>query len=115
MVDHALVDALMEDAPKEDALPLLAFALQRLWDQYAARGALTRPHYDKVGGLHGLIEDAAERALRGLSPEETVGLPPGPPSKHRIDLGASTFVPALAQINEQGATIRRIAAWNSFK
>jgi hypothetical protein len=26
-----LVDALMEGAPKEDALPLLAFALQRLW------------------------------------------------------------------------------------
>jgi hypothetical protein len=113
-VDHALVDTLMEDAPKEDALPLLAFALQRLWDQYAATGALTRANYDKVGGLRGLIEDAAERALRGVSPDENVSLPPGPPSKHRIDLGASTFVPALAQINDQGATIRRIAAWNSF-
>jgi formylglycine-generating enzyme required for sulfatase activity len=112
-VDHALVDALMEDAPKEDALPLLAFALQRLWDQYAATGALTRANYDKVGGLRGLIADAAERALRGLSPEENVALP-GPPSKHRIDLAASTFVPALAQINDQGATTRRIAAWNSF-
>ena len=32
----------MDDAPKEDALPLLAFALQRLWRQYAASGALTR-------------------------------------------------------------------------
>ena len=41
----------MEDAPKEDALPLLAFALQRLWHQYAASGALTRDNYDKVGGL----------------------------------------------------------------
>ena len=39
-VDNALVDALMDDAPKEDALPLLAFALQRLWRQYAASGAL---------------------------------------------------------------------------
>ena len=71
----------MEDAPKEDALPLLAFALQRLWRQYAASGALTRSNYDKVGGLRGLIEDAAERALRGLAPEEDVPLPSGPPAK----------------------------------
>jgi formylglycine-generating enzyme required for sulfatase activity len=113
-VDTSLVDALMEDAPKDDALPLLAFALQRLWRQYAASGALTRANYLKVGGLRGLIEDAAERALRGLSPDEDVALLPGPPTKHRIDLGASTFVPALAQINDQGATIRRITAWNSF-
>jgi hypothetical protein len=113
-VDHALVDALMEDAPKEDALPLLAFALQRLWRQYAASGALTRNNYDKVGGLKGLIEDAAERALRGLTPEEDVALPAAPPPKRRVDLAASTFVPALAQINDQGTTIRRIAAWNSF-
>ena len=113
-VDDRLVDALTEDAPKEDALPLLAFALQRLWRQYAASGALTRDNYDKVGGLKGLIEDAAERALRGFAPEEDVPLPSGPPPKRRVDLAASTFVPALAQINDQGATIRRIAAWNGF-
>jgi hypothetical protein len=34
--------------------------------QYAASGKLTKDNYDKVGGLKGLIEDAAERALRGL-------------------------------------------------
>ena len=113
-VDHALVDALMEDAPNKDALPLLAFALQRLWRQYAASGALSKDNYDKVGGLRWLIEDAAERALRGLTPDEDVPLPPGPPRKGRIDLAASTFVPALAQINDQGAIIRRIAAWSSF-
>jgi formylglycine-generating enzyme required for sulfatase activity len=113
-VDHVLVDALMEDAPEGDALPMLAFALQRLWRQYAASGALTRDNYDKVGGLKGIIEDAAERALRALAPDEDVPLPSGPPAKRRDDLAASTFVPALAQINDQGATIRRIAAWNSF-
>jgi hypothetical protein len=67
-VNQHLVDALMEDAPKDDALPLLAFALQRLWLQYAASGALTKDNYDRVGGLRGLIEDAAERALRGIEP-----------------------------------------------
>jgi formylglycine-generating enzyme required for sulfatase activity len=113
-VDHALVDAVIGDAPTEGALPLLAFALQRLWRQYAASGALTKDNYDKVGGLKGLIEDAAERALRGLTPEEDVPLSSGPPPKRRVDLAASTFVPALAQINDQGATIRRIATWSSF-
>jgi hypothetical protein len=114
LVDHTLVDALMEDAPKEDALPLLAFALQRLWRQYAASGALIRDNYDKVGGLKGLIEDSAERALCGLAPEEEVALPAAGPPRRRSDLAASAFVPALAQISDKGTTVRRIAQWSSF-
>ena len=113
-VDNLLVDALMEDAPKEDALPLLAFALQRLWLQYAASGALTKANYDRVGGLKGLIEDAAERAVRGLEADQDIPLAGRAPAKRLIDLGAATFVPALAQISDQGATIRRIADWSSF-
>jgi formylglycine-generating enzyme required for sulfatase activity len=113
-VEKALVDAVIADAPTEDALPLLAFALQRLWRQYAASGSLTKDNYHRLGGLKGLIEDAAERALRDISPEEDVPLPPGPPRKPRVELAAATFVPALAQINNQGATIRRVASWNSF-
>ena len=30
-IEPALVDTLIKDIPNEDALPLLAFALQRLW------------------------------------------------------------------------------------
>ncbi len=114
VVDNALVDALMDDTPKEDALPLLAYALQRLWRQYAASGALTKDNYDKVGGVRGLIEDAAERALRGLTPDEDVPLPSGPPPKRRLDLGAATFVPALADLNDKGAAIKRVGSWKGF-
>jgi formylglycine-generating enzyme required for sulfatase activity len=113
-VNHALVDHLMEDAPKADALPLLAFTLQRLWEQYADAGTLTKEHYDRFGGLTGLIEDAAERALRGIAPDDQTTLPSTAPSQHLLDVAASTFVPALAQLNDQGGTIRRIANWNSF-
>jgi formylglycine-generating enzyme required for sulfatase activity len=113
-VDLTLIDAVIEDAPREDALPLLAFGLQRLWRQYAASGALVFDHYVRVGRLRGLIEDGAERALRGLSPLEEVALPSAPPPKSRLDLAASTFVPALAQVNEQGVILRRIAESTSF-
>jgi formylglycine-generating enzyme required for sulfatase activity len=112
-VAPALVDALMEAAPKEDALPLLAFALQRLWRDYAASRALTKDNYDKVGGLPGLIEHACERALRGLTPE-TDSAPSSAPTKRQVDLAASTFVPTLAQINDSGAVTRRIAPWGGF-
>ena len=113
-VEPDLVYALMEDAPKEDALPLLAFALQRLWQRYAASGSLTKVHYDKVGGLQGLIEDAAERAMRGLEPGDDVPLPAALPPKRQTDLAAATFVPALVEVNDQGATIRHIADWSRF-
>jgi formylglycine-generating enzyme required for sulfatase activity len=113
-VDSKLVDALVENAPKDDALPLLAFALQRLWRQFATKRILQRDHFDRIGGLKGLIDDAAERALRGLAPDEDVPLPSGPPAQRRVELGTSTFVPALLQISDMGAPIRRVAAWTSF-
>jgi formylglycine-generating enzyme required for sulfatase activity len=113
-VDAALLDALAEEAPNADALPLLAFALQRLWAQYANAGTLTKERYDRFGGLTGLIEDAAERAVRGIDPEQQIALPTTLPSQQVLNLAASTFVPALAQLNDQGATIRRIANWSSF-
>jgi formylglycine-generating enzyme required for sulfatase activity len=113
-IDEELVSALINDAPDEDALPLLAFTLQRLWDRYAASGAITKDNYASVGGLKQLIEDAAERALRGIAPEQDVPLPPAPPPQQRVELAAATFVPGLAQLNDQGAVIRRPAPWSGF-
>ena len=113
-IEPALVDTLIKDIPNEDALPLLAFALQRLWGQFASSGRLTRDQYDRLGGLKGLIEDAAERALRGFEPEQDVAMPASALPKRLTDLGAATFVPALAQLNDQGAIIRREALWTGF-
>jgi formylglycine-generating enzyme required for sulfatase activity len=113
-IDVALIDALMEDAPREDALPLLAFALQRLWHQYAASRTLTENHYRSFGGLRGLIEDGAERALRGIEPDQDMPLSERALSPRLDELGRSTFVPALVQINDQGAAIRKTPSWASF-
>jgi formylglycine-generating enzyme required for sulfatase activity len=113
-IGEELITALINDAPEEDALPLLAFALQRLWHRYAAAGAISKDNYVSVGGLKQLVEDAAERALHSLGPEQDVPLPPGPPPPQRAELAAATFVPGLAQLNEQGAVIRRAAPWSGF-
>jgi len=115
VVDPALVDGLMEDSPKDDALPLLAFAMQRLWDQFAAQRALRAEDYRAMGGLAGLIEDAAERALCGIEPEQRdSALPKGGARKGQVELGSRTFVPPLADVNDDGAAIRRVAAWGEF-
>ncbi len=114
-VDPALTDALMEDAPGKDALPLLAFALQRLWDQFHVSGKLTHADYISMGGLSGLIEDAAERALCGIDPEQRdAALPAGGAKAHQVELGQRVFVPALADVNDESAAIRRVAAWADF-
>ena len=114
-VDPALTDALMEDAPGKDALPLLAFALQRLWDQFHVSGKLTHGDYTAMGGLSGLIEDAAERALCGIEPESRdTALPAGGAKAHQVELGQRVFVPALADVNDEGAAIRRVASWGDF-
>ena len=116
-VDHDLIDALMEDAPQQDALPLLAFAIQRLWDQYAGGEdkTLTLKNYNDMGRLMGLIDGAAERALCGFEPDQfDAPLPKSGVSKAIQDLGARTFVPALVDINEDGQAIRRVADWSEF-
>jgi hypothetical protein len=115
-LEPKLVDALIEDASGSDALPLLAFTLQRLWRQFSAEGRIRLENYSGVGKLHGLIEDAAERAMRGLDP----AAPQGPlqddlPSGGAQDRAAAgVFVPALAQVNERGAAIRRVAQYKDF-
>lgn len=75
---------------------------------------ITRENYQGLGGLSGMIEDAAERALRGISPSDDVPLPRREPLDRLLALGAETFVPPLAQINDEGEAIRRVAPWSEF-
>lgn len=114
-VNPALVEALLEHAESQvDAMPLLAFAMQRLWHQYAIEGTLTKAQYESTGGLPGLIEDAAERALHGIDPTaDKTPLPELLPEQIEA-IAAATFARSLAEINDQGAVVRRVAEWSSF-
>lgn len=113
-VEPGLVDEMMKDAQQEDALPLLAFALQRLWRHYAAMGRLTRANYTSVGRVPGMVQDAAERALLGLLPEQDEPLPIGEPPQRLSALGKSIFVPGLVEISVDGAAQRRPTDLSAF-
>jgi hypothetical protein len=55
-LEPELVQALVEGASGADALPLLAFTLQRLFLDYAPEQTLTKAHYDAMGGIEGSID-----------------------------------------------------------
>ncbi len=65
-IDPALTQALLADVDSgsgRDALPLLAFTIERLYLEYRGRGRLTFADYKALGGIKGSIEAAIERAL----------------------------------------------------
>jgi hypothetical protein len=113
-IEPELVEMLMDDAGGKDDLPLLAFTLQRLWRQYEAEKRIRKANYESVGKLLGLVEDAAERALRGIDPSAQQGPFTGKVSSSRDASAHRVFVPTLAQVNERGGTIRRVATLSSF-
>jgi WD40 repeat protein len=101
-IDPKLVDALLRDVTGQDALPLLAFTLQRLHQDYGAEGALNFAQYEKIGGLKGVIEHAAQQAFA-----EHRDLPQR--KEERAALLRAAFIPHLARVNEAGEFIRRVA------
>jgi hypothetical protein len=55
-LEPELVEALVKSASGADALPLLAFTLQRLFLDFAPEQTLTKAHYDAMGGVEGSID-----------------------------------------------------------
>ena len=61
-IEPALTERLLADLDQADALPLLAFTLERLVEDYGADGVLTLGEYqDGLGGLEGAIEGGGGR------------------------------------------------------
>jgi hypothetical protein len=72
-LDPELVEALVKGASGADALPLLAFTLQRLFLNYAPERTLTKAHYDAMGGIEGSIDRmlAEAKAKAGTAGSDT--------------------------------------------
>jgi formylglycine-generating enzyme required for sulfatase activity len=108
-IDDALVDALLLDieaGAAKDALPLLAFTLERLYGEYGANGHLTLENYKKLGRIEGSIEAAVEHALRAADAHPKV-----PKDKQeRLALLRRGLIPWLAGIDPDTGTPRRRVA-----
>ncbi|MEV6252584.1 TIR domain-containing protein [Nocardia sp. NPDC051911] len=62
-IDDGLVTELLADTDSGEALPLLAFALERLADGVHRGGTLSLQRYDETGGVRGALVRQAEVAL----------------------------------------------------
>ena len=98
-LEPGLSERLVADTQTGDALPLLAFTLQKLWVRYGRDGDLKLIEYDALGGLEGSVQRAANVVIdaRTLSPEETQAV-------------RKAFL-AMTRINEQGQYARIPARW----
>jgi formylglycine-generating enzyme required for sulfatase activity len=63
-IEPELVEVLIAKAQGADALPLLAFTLQRMFDLYHKEQRLTVADYDGMGGIEGSIDRALAEAQK---------------------------------------------------
>jgi formylglycine-generating enzyme required for sulfatase activity len=108
-VEDALVNTLLTDieaGSAKDALPLLAFTLERLYVEEGGDGDLTVAEYRSLGGIRGSIEAAVERALKAADADPTI-----PRDRFaRLALLRCGLIPWLAGIDpDTGAPRRRVA------
>ena len=103
-IEPALTERLLKDLSAADALPLLAFTLERLTAKRRDRRTLTIADYvEDMGGLQGAITEAAEAAF--ASAVRDPALPNG-----RVELEAlarAAFIPALVLVDDATADPKR--------
>jgi hypothetical protein len=108
-IDDELVDVILADVEAggaKDALPLLAFTLERLYEEYGAKPQLTAEQYVKLGGVKGSIEAAVERAFKAADVDPRVPKDRGA----RLTLLRRGLIPWLAGIDPDSKAPRRRVA-----
>ncbi|MER9134754.1 TIR domain-containing protein [Mesorhizobium sp. M0830] len=96
----------VEEGSSRDALPLLAFTLERLYDKHGGDGDLTLAEYRKMGGIAGSIEAAMERILQRADADPAVPRDP----EARLALLRRAMIPWLAGIDPETGSPRRQVA-----
>ncbi len=108
-IEEPLVDALLEDIEAggaKDALPLLAFTLERLYREQGGDGDLTLADYEDLGRVKGSIEAAVERALGAADGNAKI-----PQDRQaRLALLRRGLIPWLAGIDTETGSPRRSVA-----
>ena len=108
-IDDTLVEALLRDIEEggaKDALPLLAFTLERLYQEYGGDGDLRLGEYEELGRIRGSIEAAVEDALKRADSDPVI-----PKDREsRLALLRRGLVPWLAGVDpETGGFHRKVA------
>lgn len=108
-VDDELVSRMTADARTTDALPLVAFALRRLYDEVGADRHMTLAQYERLrdaaaglSPLETIVRDTAGKVLADLSPSEA-----------ELKALREAFVPGLVRVNDEGGFVRQAAPWES--
>jgi WD40 repeat protein len=102
-ITDELVERLKRDTPTVEALPLLAFTLEKLYRGYASDGKLELQDYESLGGMEGSIQKCIGRIV-----------PPNSLSASDAAALRLTFVKHLAQVNDKGAVVRLRARWDDL-
>ena len=95
------METLKDDTPTIEALPLLAFTLEKLYRGYASHGKLELQEYVSLGGMEGAIQTCVERIV-----------PPNSLSTNDAAALRLAFVKHLAQANDKGEVVRLTARWD---
>lgn len=104
-----LAERMAEDTGTADALPLLAYTLERLYEKRdRVRNTLTRAAYDELGGVEGSVKHVANAILDETGCRD---LPSG--DKRMRDLRRAFF--SLAEVALEGQFTRRAASWSTLK
>lgn len=102
-IEPAFSDQLLGDLAAKDALPLLAFTLERLAIQHRGGGTLTLADYSEMGGLEGAVTGAVDAAFFEARRDSSL-----PDSIGEIEkLARATFIPALVYLEDADAEPRR--------
>ena len=105
-IEPALADRLISDAVGADALPLLAFTLSHLYQEFSAGGKITLADYEVMGGVVGSLDMAVKRALSRPGDEPAI-----PAAKaEQLSRMRAAFIPWLARVDfETELPMRRVA------
>ena len=104
-LDAGLSARLIEDTRYDDALPLLAFTLEKLYAKRGPDEALTLQAYQELGGVSAAIKQAADAIL---SDTGYAGL--GADDPRMRDVRRAFY--SLAQVGQEGQFTRRVARWS---
>lgn len=109
-----MLDALLKDIEEggaKDALPLMAFTLERLYVEHGGDGDLKLSEYEQLGKIRGSIEAAVKKALSSANANPAIPRQ----EKARLTLLRRGLIPWLAGIDpDTGAPRRRIANFSDI-